>query len=86
MSAVVYGNLSAGIIKSMKRELAGKASGLFVASLYFPAAFAGLLMPKLAAAFSWSAAGAIQITGLSIVAGILALFARRVRKQRMART
>lgn len=86
VSAVVYGNLSAGIIKSMKRELAGKASGLFVASLYFPAAFAGLLMPKLAAAFSWSAAGAIQITGLSIVAGILALFARRVRKQRMART
>jgi MFS transporter, DHA1 family, inner membrane transport protein len=86
ISGMVYGNLSAGIIKSMKRELAGKASGLFVASLYLPAAFAGLLMAKLAEALSWSAAGAIQITGLSLVAGILALFTRRVRKQQMART
>lgn len=85
ISGMVYANLSGGIIKSMKRELVGKASGLFVASLYIPAAFAGLLMGKLAEAFSWSAAGAIQITGLSLVAGILALFARGVRKQQKAR-
>lgn len=86
ISGFVYGNLSAGIIKSMKRELVGKASGLFVASLYFPAAFAGLVMAKLAEAYSWSAAGAIQITSLCVIAGILALFTRRVRMQRMART
>jgi DHA1 family inner membrane transport protein len=86
ISGMVYGNLSAGIIKSMKRGLAGKASGLFVASLYIPAAFAGLLMAKLADAFSWSAASAIQITGFSLVAGILALLTRRVRKQQMALT
>ena len=86
ISGFVYGNLSAGIIKSMKRDLVGKASGLFVVSLYLPAAFAGLVMAELAEAYSWSAAGAIQITGLCVAAGILALFTRRARMQRVART
>ena len=44
ISGMVYTNLSAGVTKSVKREHASYASGLFIASLYIPAAFAGYLL------------------------------------------
>jgi len=70
---MVYANLSAGIMKSVKRQRASQASGLFVASLYIPAAFAGYLLGSLRNAYGWSQACLIQVTGCAIIAAILAL-------------
>lgn len=76
ISGMVYANLSGGIIKTMKRSLAGKASGTFVAALYIPAAFAGMLIGRLAEWFGWSMAGAIQLGLFSAIAAVLALAAQ----------
>lgn len=76
ISGMVYANLSAGIIKSMKRSLASRGSGLFVTSLYFPAAFAGFLLGSLANSLGWTVAGLIQLSIFSVVSALLALAAR----------
>jgi sugar phosphate permease len=44
ISGMGYANLSAGLIKSIVSAKASQASGLFVASLYIPAAFAGYIL------------------------------------------
>lgn len=72
---MVYANLSAGIIKSVKRVHASHASGLFVASLYIPAAFAGYLLGQLKGSLGWSMAGIVQVSGCALVAAILSLLA-----------
>jgi DHA1 family inner membrane transport protein len=75
ISGMVYANLSAGIIKSVRRAKAAYASGLFVASLYIPAAFAGYLLGTLKENFGWSTAGIVQVAGCAIVAALLTLLA-----------
>lgn len=75
ISGMGYANLSAGIIKSVKREKAAAASGLFVASLYIPAAFAGYTLGLLNERFGWSTAGAVQIAGCALLAALLSLAA-----------
>jgi MFS family permease len=77
ISGMVYANLSAGVITSVKSQIVGQGSGLFVASLYIPAAFAGYLLGALAVHLGWSAAALIQLSGFSVLAAILALFAWR---------
>lgn len=76
ISGMVYANLSAGIIKTMKRSLAARGSGLFVTALYFPAAFAGFLLGALAESVGWTMAGTIQMSLFSIISAALALAAR----------
>lgn len=76
ISGMVYANLSAGIIKTMKRSLAARGSGLFVTALYFPAAFAGFLLGWLSTTFGWTSAGFVQMGLFSIVSAALALAAR----------
>jgi DHA1 family inner membrane transport protein len=76
ISGMVYANLSAGIIKTMKRSLAGRGSGLFVTSLYFPAAFAGFLLGWLAGTLGWTTAGLIQMSIFSVISAVLALAAK----------
>jgi hypothetical protein len=49
---------------------------MFVTSLYAAAAGAGYLMGRIASHADWAAAGALQITLLSAIAGILALTLR----------
>jgi DHA1 family inner membrane transport protein len=71
ISGMAYANLSAGIIKSVRREKASTASGLFVASLYIPAAFAGYLLGLLKEDFGWSTAGIVQVAGCAFVAALL---------------
>ncbi|PTU64214.1 MFS transporter [Chromobacterium sp. Panama] len=73
ISGMVYANLSAGIIKSLPPNLAAQASGLFVASLYIPAAFAGYLLGLLKTQFEWSLAGITQISGCALMAALLTL-------------
>ncbi|NLE97816.1 MAG: MFS transporter, partial [Propionibacterium sp.] len=76
ISGMVYANLSAGTIKSMKRSLAGRGSGLFVTALYFPAAFAGFLLGMLADNLGWTQAGFIQLGLFSLISAVLSLLAR----------
>jgi MFS transporter, DHA1 family, inner membrane transport protein len=77
ISGMVYVNLAAGIIKSVRTQIAGQGSGLFVASLYIPAAFAGYLLGWLAVHVGWGTAALIQLSGFSVLAAILARTARR---------
>lgn len=74
ISGMGYANLSAGIIKQFKKSKSSIGSGVFTTSIYFPAAFAGLLIGWLAEVTgSWLVAGGIQLGAFSIIAGLLAL-------------
>jgi MFS transporter, DHA1 family, inner membrane transport protein len=75
VSGMAYANLSAGIIKSVKREKASYASGLFVASLYIPAAFAGYFLGVLKENFGWSTAGIVQVAGCALLSALLSVAA-----------
>ncbi|UQS88766.1 MFS transporter [Pseudomonas chlororaphis subsp. piscium] len=75
ISGMVYANLSAGIIKSVSRAKAAQASGLFVASLYIPAAFAGYLLGQLKQSLDWTQAGIVQVSGCALLAALLAIAA-----------
>lgn len=73
ISGFVYSNLSAGVIKSVKRIHASQASGLFVTSLYVPAAFTGYILGALKETIGWTTAGIIMVSGCAIIAGILSM-------------
>lgn len=73
ISGMVYANLSAGLIKSIVSEKASQASGLFVASLYIPAAFAGYILGILKGPFGWTNAGIMQVSGCALIAAFLAI-------------
>jgi MFS transporter, DHA1 family, inner membrane transport protein len=75
ISGMVYANLSAGIIKSVTRAKASQASGLFVASLYVPAAFAGYILGQLKEGLGWSTAGIVQVSGCAVIAAVLSILA-----------
>ena len=75
ISGMVYANLSAGIIKSVSSAKAAQASGLFVASLYIPAAFAGYLLGHLKGGMGWTLAGILQVSGCALLAALLAIMA-----------
>ena len=76
VSGIVYVNLAGYHVKAVRRQLAGRASGVFVTSLYVSAAFAGYLMGWIANAAGWGTAGAIQISLCSVAAAALALALR----------
>ncbi|RAM61280.1 MFS transporter [Herbaspirillum rubrisubalbicans] len=76
ISGIAYANLSAGIIRSVRRSCAARASGLFVAALYIPAAFSGYLLGLLKVSLGWDMAGLLQISGCALLAALLALLAR----------
>jgi len=86
VSGVVYVNLAGYHVKAVRRELAGRASGVFVTSLYLSAAVAGYLMGWIANRAGWGAAGSIQISLCSLVAAVLALALRGRPKGRPLRT
>jgi predicted MFS family arabinose efflux permease len=76
VSGIVYVNLAGYHVKAVRRQLAGRASGLFVTSLYVSAAFAGYVMGWIANRAGWGTAGAIQISLCSLAAAALALALR----------
>jgi sugar phosphate permease len=76
VSGVLYVNLAGYHVKAVRRDLAGRASGVFVTSLYLSAAVAGYLMGWLANRAGWGEAGAIQISLCSLAAAALALALR----------
>jgi len=73
ISGMVYANLSAGIIKTVKRAKASQASGLFVSALYIPAAFTGYILGALKEQIGWTAAGIVMVSVCAIVAAILSI-------------
>jgi len=76
VSCVVYVNLAGYQVKAVRRHLAGRASGVFVTTLYVSAAFAGYLMGWIADRAGWGGAGTIQISLCSLAAAGLALALR----------
>ena len=75
-SGTIYVNLAGYHVKAVRSALSSRASGMFVTSLYAAAASAGYLMGRVAGHGGWPAAGALQITLLSAIAGALALTLR----------
>lgn len=76
VSGMIYVNLAGYHVKALRSSLASRGSGIFVTSLYASAAVAGYLMGWIAGHGGWVAAGAIQISLLSLIAGGLALALR----------
>lgn len=76
VSGVIYVNLAGYHVKAVRRDLAGRASGVFVTSLYLSAAGAGYLMGWITNHAGWAGAGSIQISLLSLSAAGLALALR----------
>jgi MFS transporter, DHA1 family, inner membrane transport protein len=76
VSGVIYVNLAGYQVKAVRRHLAGRASGVFVTSLYVSAAFAGYVMGWIATRAGWGTAGTVQISLCSITAAALALALR----------
>jgi DHA1 family inner membrane transport protein len=74
VSGALYVNLAGYHVKAVTSDLVSRASGLFVASLYGSAAFAGYSIGWLASHAGWVTAGLIQISLLSIVGAALAVF------------
>jgi MFS transporter, DHA1 family, inner membrane transport protein len=76
VSGVIYVDLAGYQVKAVRRHLAGRASGVFVTSLYVSAAFAGYVMGWIATRAGWGTAGTVQISLCSITAAALALALR----------
>jgi len=76
VSGMIYVNLAGYHVKALRRSLASRGSGLFVTTLYGSAAVAGYVMGWIVTRAGWPAAGAIQISLLSLVAAGLALALR----------
>ncbi len=72
-SGIIYVNLAGYHVKAVQTNLASRASGMFVTSLYLSAAGAGYLMGGIASGPGWATAGFVQISLLSVIAGVLAL-------------
>jgi predicted MFS family arabinose efflux permease len=73
VSGMIYVNLAGYHVKAVRRHLAGRASGVFVSSLYLSAAVAGYSMGWLANRGGWGDAGTIQISLSSLCAAGLAM-------------
>jgi nitrate/nitrite transporter NarK len=73
--SLLYANLSAIIINSMGPAKTAQTSGLFIASYYIPAAFAGYLLAQLKEASDWTTAGILQTSGFALIAMILIVIA-----------
>jgi predicted MFS family arabinose efflux permease len=73
VSGTIYVNLAAYHVKAVRNSLAGRASGIFVTSLYGAAALGGYLMGWIAGHGGWTIAGEVQLTALSLLGGSLAL-------------
>ena len=83
-SSGLYVGLVASLVKSMNESHSSRASGLFTTCIYTAAGFAGLAFSLLVGSTDWSTAGLVQITGLSLASGLLALALRTADFSRLA--
>lgn len=75
-SGTIFVNLAAYQVKSVTGELAGRASGVFVTSLYASATVAGYAIGWLVRSFGWTTAGDVQLAALCLLGAILSLMVR----------
>jgi MFS family permease len=81
-SGTIFVNLAAYHVKSVKADLAGRASGVFVTSLYGSATIAGYVIGWIAGLLGWTVAGNIQLVLLCLLGSAIALL---LRPEEMAR-
>jgi len=78
--SLLYANMSAIIINSLGPAKTAQAAGLFIASYYIPAAFAGYTLAQLKEATNWTTAGILQTSGFALIATILVIVAGTTRR------
>jgi MFS family permease len=75
-SSGVYVTLASLLVKSVRVDIAGLASGVFITCIYVAAGVSGYVFSRIVEASGWVGAGLIQIAGLSLVGAILACLLR----------
>ncbi|CEJ10262.1 L-galactonate transporter [bacterium YEK0313] len=76
ISGTIYVNLAGYHVKAVVPSEAGRATGIFVTSLYGAGAFAGYLIGFIAGKAGWVSAGLVQISCLALVGALLSLALR----------
>lgn len=72
-SGTIFVNLAGSHVKVVTDALAGRASGVFVTSLYGSATFGGYLIGWLAHLFGWTTAANVQLVLLCVIAAAVSL-------------
>lgn len=73
-SGFLFVNIYAAMQRAVRPEAIGRASGLYVAAFYIPAALAGYLFSAFVGGTGWGGAGIWQLTVLPLVGAVAALF------------
>ena len=71
-SGFIFTNLLSMLQRSVRPSMVGRASGIFIASLFGAASIAGYSMGALVGSFGWGTAAIIQLTLLPVI-GIIAM-------------
>jgi DHA1 family inner membrane transport protein len=84
-SGTIFVNLAGYHVKSVTGDLAGRASGLFITSIFGSATAAGYVIGWLAKLYGWTVAGNLQLVLLCVLAAAVSLVLRsRLMAQRAA--
>lgn len=75
-SGFCFVGIYAGLQRSVRPALIGRASGFFVTCFYVPAAIAGYVFSSLVGAVGWGGAALWQLTALPVIAVVLLQFLR----------
>src|SRR6202045_2359411 len=75
-SGTIFVNLAAYHVKSVSAELAGRASGVFVTSLYGSATIAGYVIGWIVGLAGWTVAGNVQLVLLCFTGAVISLALR----------
>ncbi len=75
-SGTIFVNLAGYHAKAVTSDLSGRASGLFVTSVYGSATVAGIIIGWIAGLAGWTIAGNIQLVALCLVGAALTLILR----------
>jgi MFS transporter, DHA1 family, inner membrane transport protein len=81
-SGTIFVNLAACHVKSVSADLSGRASGLFVTSVYGSATIAGYLIGAIVGVSDWTVAGNIQLVLLCLIGAAISLL---LKPERMAK-
>lgn len=75
-SSGMYVALAGLLVKSVRLEIAGHASGVFITCIYVAAGVAGYVLSRMVGLLGWNGAGLVQIAGFSLVGAVASLFLR----------
>jgi MFS transporter, DHA1 family, inner membrane transport protein len=83
-SGTIFVNLAACHVKSVSADLSGRASGVFVTSVYGSATIAGYVIGWIVGLAGWTVAGNIQLVLLCLTGAVISLALRPERMSRRA--